>query len=551
MAHIAPQEDACDPEARCDLPARIPAASVGRLHLRLPDRGRHRRGRPRTRPSGTPSAAPRAASPTAAPATSPATTTTATSRTSRCWPALGVGGVPVLDRLAPGAARPAPARPTPPAWTSTTGWWTCCWTAGIDPVATLFHWDLPQALQDARRLARPGHRRPLRRVRRPDRRPPRRPGPALDHPQRAVRAPDVRARARGARPRRGPPLRRPPGGPPPTARARARRRRAAGPHATAPVAITNNYSPVRLAGATDADRAAGRAYDALHNRLFTDPLLGRGYPAGCRSTSPRCARPATGPRRRPGDDRRADRRARRQLLQPHRRTRARRGRTRRCRSTWCRWTATRGPRSTGRSPPTACTNCWSACATRYGDDLPPIEITESGCAYDDVPDADGRCHDPERIAYLDGHLRAVRAAIDDGVDVRGLLRLVAAGQLGVGRGLHQALRAGARRLRHPGPHAEVLVRLVPRPDRPADPAGDHRVTTIDPPPAALPAALAEPAVPVRRGWIALIFARQPRRLDGLLHPDPGAAAPADRGDRARPARRPAGRWSPASARSPR
>jgi beta-glucosidase len=55
----------------------------------------------------------------------------------------------------------------------------------------------------------------------------------------------------------------------------------------------------------------------------------------------------------------------------------------------------------------------------YGDALPPIEITESGCAYDDVPDADGRVADPERIAYLDGHLRAVRSAIDDGVDVRG------------------------------------------------------------------------------------------------------------------------------------
>ncbi|MEU8181649.1 MFS transporter [Micromonospora sp. NPDC049044] len=32
------------------------------------------------------------------------------------------------------------------------------------------------------------------------------------------------------------------------------------------------------------------------------------------------------------------------------------------------------------------------------------------------------------------------------------------------------------------------------------------MTTLDPPPAALPAALAEPTVPVRRGWIGLIFA---------------------------------------------
>lgn len=50
--------------------------------------------------------------------------------------------------------------------------------------------------------------------------------------------------------------------------------------------------------------------------------------------------------------------------------------------------------------------------------LPPIYITENGCAYDD-PMVDGRCADPRRIAYLDRHLRALHDALQVGVDVRG------------------------------------------------------------------------------------------------------------------------------------
>jgi beta-glucosidase len=51
--------------------------------------------------------------------------------------------------------------------------------------------------------------------------------------------------------------------------------------------------------------------------------------------------------------------------------------------------------------------------------LPPIYITENGRACDDVVDADGQVDDPDRVRYLDGHLRAVVDAIDAGVDVRG------------------------------------------------------------------------------------------------------------------------------------
>ena len=50
--------------------------------------------------------------------------------------------------------------------------------------------------------------------------------------------------------------------------------------------------------------------------------------------------------------------------------------------------------------------------------LPPIYITENGCAYDDAV-IDGRCADPRRIEYLDQHLRSLRDAMDQGIDVRG------------------------------------------------------------------------------------------------------------------------------------
>jgi beta-glucosidase len=51
----------------------------------------------------------------------------------------------------------------------------------------------------------------------------------------------------------------------------------------------------------------------------------------------------------------------------------------------------------------------------------PIYMTENGAAYPDAPDADGFVDDQERLAFFDAHLRAVRSAIDAGADVRGYL----------------------------------------------------------------------------------------------------------------------------------
>ncbi len=50
---------------------------------------------------------------------------------------------------------------------------------------------------------------------------------------------------------------------------------------------------------------------------------------------------------------------------------------------------------------------------------PVIEITESGCSYNDGPDASGAVHDSRRIAYHRQYLAAVGGAIAEGADVRG------------------------------------------------------------------------------------------------------------------------------------
>lgn len=49
----------------------------------------------------------------------------------------------------------------------------------------------------------------------------------------------------------------------------------------------------------------------------------------------------------------------------------------------------------------------------------PMMITENGAAFDDVVSADGRVHDDRRVDYLRRHVAAVGEAMDAGVDVRG------------------------------------------------------------------------------------------------------------------------------------
>ena len=76
------------------------------------------------------------------------------------------------------------------------------------------------------------------------------------------------------------------------------------------------------------------------------------------------------------------------------------------------------PPPTGRSTPRGSPRPCAGSRDRYGPI--PLYVTENGAAFDDPPSAvGGRIDDPQRVAYLAGHLRALSRAIADGVDVRG------------------------------------------------------------------------------------------------------------------------------------
>ena len=293
--------------------------------------------------------------------------------------------------------------------------------AGIDPVATLFHWDLPQTLQDGGGWA--------------DR----------ETAQRFADYADLVGEALGDRVRLWITLNEPvihlifghlwglhaPGlhrfdDPFPIVHhqllahglaARALRRHG-------PVAIANNYSPAwalgadgRRESASDADRTAAEAYSVLQNWLFTDPLLRGAYPPGVEALPGAAAldtlvrdgdlatisapldalgvnyyNPTGVGAPSPDTPLPFDIR----LIEGYART-------------YFGWPVV----------PDGLRETLVALRDRYGDALPPIHVTESGCAYEDVPDGDGSIVDSERITYHDGHLAAVAQAIDSGVAVDG------------------------------------------------------------------------------------------------------------------------------------
>ncbi|MFE4616741.1 GH1 family beta-glucosidase [Streptomyces sp. NPDC056747] len=191
------------------------------------------------------------------------------------------------------------------------------------------------------------------------------------------------------------------------------------------VGITLNLDRLHAASDRPGDLAALRRAEVLHNEVWTEPLLAGRYPGHEAET---WSGLADGPWRRPGDlevigepldflginyyrpvcvaaaPHRTD--------DPELRTAVDIG------------VAETNPYGTRHTTmgwpvvPAALTELLLDLHARYPR-LPPVWITENGSAEDDTVAPDGRVHDTDRIAYLADHLTAVADAVTAGADVRG------------------------------------------------------------------------------------------------------------------------------------
>jgi beta-glucosidase len=179
--------------------------------------------------------------------------------------------------------------------------------------------------------------------------------------------------------------------------------------ATAPVGITLNLAPVR-----SDDRAAALRMDGYMNRWFLDPLLRGRYPEDMVDHYARRYGPFDVVR--DGDLRTIS--APIDFLginyySPQR----------------VRSDPARQPLEIGRVNPVPPTTAmgWEVdpdglhellvrVRRDYGD--VPIYITENGAAFEDGPVVNGTLEDPRRVEYLRSHLEALSRAVADGVDVR-------------------------------------------------------------------------------------------------------------------------------------
>lgn len=191
----------------------------------------------------------------------------------------------------------------------------------------------------------------------------------------------------------------------------------------AQVGITLNLCPAVPASPSAADAEATRWFDGYFNRWYLDPLAGRGYPEDMvRDYRAEGHLPAEGPLPWIQEGDLAAIAAPTDFLGINFYSR---GILRSDKVA----EADNLPRTIPEPPPSVCTDMgWEVFAPSltgllvrlrddYGDQ--PLVITENGCAYATGPDQTGRVRDTLRVAYFHQHLAACHAAIAKGVPLVG------------------------------------------------------------------------------------------------------------------------------------
>ncbi|AKZ55631.1 Thermostable beta-glucosidase B [Streptomyces ambofaciens ATCC 23877] len=183
------------------------------------------------------------------------------------------------------------------------------------------------------------------------------------------------------------------------------------------VGIANSHGPTWPASDDPADREAADFYDLLLNRLFSDPLLTGRYPEGVGELMPGDARQVDADLAviaEPLDWYGVNYYAPTRVGAPQGAEIEFGGLTLPAELPFSVRGIEGRPLTDFGWPvvPEGLTELLTGLSDRYGDRLPPIVITENGCSYEGLDDRD-------RIAYLDGHVRALHRALEAGVDVRG------------------------------------------------------------------------------------------------------------------------------------
>jgi beta-glucosidase len=180
------------------------------------------------------------------------------------------------------------------------------------------------------------------------------------------------------------------------------------------IGIANSHSPVRAASDDPADTAAADFYDTLVNRLFAEPVLLGAYPSGLGELMPGDVAADLEVISGPLDWYGVNYYAPTRVGAPQDTGTAFGGVTLPAGLPFTVLDIEGVPVTDFGWPvvPEGLTELLTGFRERYGDRLPPVVITENGCSGDGLDDRD-------RITYLDGHLRALHRALEAGVDVRG------------------------------------------------------------------------------------------------------------------------------------